>query len=85
MAHKQIVLKINQGLQSICMQSFHVKKFLRIGPSSQGRSETFGSPGQNLALKLSLVVTACTQRTGTYLSLVKNTDTPNVVVMVTRD
>ena len=30
-------------------------------------------------------MTGCTQKTGIYLSLEKNTDTPNVVVMVTRD
>ena len=29
-------------------------------------------------------VTGCTQKTGTYLSLEKNTETPKVVVMVTR-
>ena len=28
-----------------------------------------------------IFVTGCTQKTGTYLSLEKNTDTPNVVVI----
>ena len=45
----------------------------------KSRSETADTIKK--AAKVSTPVTGCTQKTGTYLSLEKNTDTPNVVVI----